>query len=752
MTRPFSVFALLVVALLLGACAPLMSGDGAAPLAGVAPQQRPEQVVASFLDAWSERDLDAMYGLISPQSRQLYRREQFEQIVSSANNLIGLEGLSYNIGGQRMQGSSVAINYDLTIQSASFGQIDDPGRTIRLVDGNEGWRVAWSTMDIFEGLTASASMTVDEVPQQRANIYDRNGNLLVEQNGTVSPLFVTKDNIPGDVNDCIIFLADLLLMRRRDLAETFNRNNFDTLFYAGEIDEELEVRYRAELRDICGMTRDNQRIYTRTARRYYGQGASVHATGYVAPIPEDRLDVFLSRGYAQDALVGQTGVEEAYDSTLAGRPARELRIIEPGGSVLRSLAGADGISPQSVTLTIDRDLQWAAARALAEAYNYAEINWAAPGISPGGGAIVMDANTGAVLALASFPTFQPGLFDSTNTFAENRGALLGEIVNDPTAPLTNRVTRERFSSGSVFKIVTTTAIANEGLIGPNQSFYCGLEWDGSQTYGDTTSPRFDWRQADGLPPTGEIDIALALTTSCDPFYYEYSARMYRDLGAETLLSYARMMGYQGRTSLSGILPEAEPQLPVPGSVEAAINSAIGQGDTQVTVVQTAVMVAAVANGGDVLDPYMVQQVGGVGGEPLEFMAEPTVVRTLDVSSEVLQIVREGMCDVTKLEEYGTAYSVFGAAPYEVCGKTGTAEAGPVAPNSWFVAYHPRVDPEIVVVVMSQNSREGSEVAAPIARRIIEEYLGLDFRSEWPEWWIDPYEPLTRPGEGVPLGG
>jgi len=480
----------------------------------------------------------------------------------------------------------------------------------------------------------------------------------------------------------------------------------------------------------------------RQTRRYFGHGAAVHVTGYIGQIPAEQLDRWISLGYEQGDLVGLMGVENAYDGVLAGRPDRVLQIGEPGGAVLRELAGTEGSAPQSVTLTIDRDLQYAAAQAMSDAFSYAEPSWGSR--SPGGAAVVLDVQTGAVLALVSYPMFDPGIFNP-DTYAVNPGDTIAGLNTDLRRPFTNRVTQQQYAPGSTFKIITTAAAVSENLIAPDEQFDCVLEWDGSR-FGDTLPARPDWRKTDGEEAAGILSVTQALTASCDPFYYEMGARLFNERGPDALVEYARVMGLGAPVGLDPILPEAPGNLAPPISVEAAINNAIGQGNVQLPPIQMAQMVAAVANGGTLYQPYLVQQVGGQDGTEATFQATPTAVRDLGLSDEVLQILHDGMCQVTVDTHLGTAWGAFEKTNYWACGKTGTAQTAQIEPHAWFVAFAPAENPEIAVVVMVEHSREGSEVAAPIARRIIDAYLGEPYNN-YPPWWQDEYEPLN-----IPVGG
>ncbi|MFN8373469.1 MAG: penicillin-binding transpeptidase domain-containing protein [Anaerolineae bacterium] len=396
-----------------------------------------------------------------------------------------------------------------------------------------------------------------------------------------------------------------------------------------------------------------------------------------------------------------------------------------------------------MTLTIDRDLQRATAEALSDAFNYAAANWAQ--YSPGGAAIVMDVNTGAILALASYPGFDPALFDPNSAIpSDDRiNAINALSTSQLRQPLRNHATQDQYFPGSTFKIITTAATANEDLISPTELFNCDLRWDG-RPYGDTREFRIDWRSTDGLDPAGEITISQALAASCNPFFYQFGALLYRDVGFQALMDYARRMGLGAATGLAPVMQEADAELPTIDNPEEAIMSAVGQYDVQVTAIQMVRMMAGVANGGTLYRPYIVQQVGGVDGQPVTFEAEPTVVGNMDFAPEVYQVIRDGLCLATTDETLGTSWFVFEDMPYTVCGKTGTAQTGTPYPNGWFVAYAPADDPQVAIIAVVPNSREGSETAAPIVRRILDHYFNAPI-ADFPDWWFNnTYNVLDLP--------
>lgn len=735
------LLSVIAVLLALVACSPARpAASDALTAPAEAPVVRsPKEIVELFLSAWNASDFTTMYSYLSSQSRSLYAPQVFQARYDVVHKDINFNGLTYSIGEISTQGATAIVKYDLKIRSSLYGDIEDPGRTMRLVQSGSAWQVAWTTMDIFEGLVGGARISVQTRFPARGSIYDRDGNYIVQENGTMVTLYSRKDNM-RNVDACIDLLARVLRRQRRDLVRFFADYLGESRFYLGEVDLDTYNRQRGDLENVCAVELADQR----QTRAYYGYGALAHITGYIGQVPADQLDVWEARGYRSGDLVGLAGIENVYQPELAGRPERFLRITEPGGTRLRELGNSIGEPSTPLMLTVRLDLQIAAAQALNDAFNYAEPNWG--GIAVGASAVVLDVNTGAILALASYPTFNPTLFNPTTP--QPNATFIGTLVTDPREPLINKATQKTYFPGSVYKIVTTAAAANEGLIGPDELFSCGLEWPGGALYGDVLPSRADWRKADGLPPAGDITITRALTSSCDPFFYEMGARLFLERGPNTIVEYSELMGLGKKIGLP--MPEAEGNLAPPRTVGDAINNAIGQGNVQLPPIQMAQLVAAVANGGTLYKPYIVQQVGGMDNTEVEQRFQPTIIRTIEFNDGVMDIIKKGMCDVVTDRSFGTAELVFRGAPYTVCGKTGTAQTARY-PNAWFVAYAPAQNPEIAIVVMAEATREGSEVAAPIVRRILDYYFNAPV-APFPEWWNKgPYVPLVIP-EGGTGGG
>ena len=734
MTNAPQPFLLLLIVIILTACGALRLNPSAAqppntPAATPITSAEPADVLREFVNAWNIEDYDGMYRLIASRSRELYPRQTFENRYAVAHNVIRFGGAAHTLNRVAFQGATAVIDYDVAIESA-FGQIEDAGRTLRMIQEG-GWKIAWSPMDIFDGLSSQARLDVDRYFLPRANIYDRNSLPLAEEGGSVASLYIVQQDM-NDIDDCLGALAAVTRQQVNTLRSIFAGYLAETRFHIAEIDPERYLAFRDDLEQDCGIAGDDtafSKVLQYSARRYYGHGIASHLVGYIGHVPSDRIEIWEARGYSDTDTVGLAGIENEYEETLAGRPERFLRIIEPGGIVIRELGSAVGQAPRPVTLTIDRGLQEITAQALADAVNYALPNWG--GVALGGAVAAMDVHTGQILAMASYPSFDPHIFNPDTYY---NASVFQRISRDPRSPLQNKALSEQYTPGSVYKIVTLLAAASEGIWNPDDEFNCTLEWRGQERFGDAAPVRTDWRIINGLGAAGPITMTQALASSCNPFFWEVGALMFeQDRHLQT--QYADRLGFGRPTGLGLELSELEAagDLANPTEATQAINNAIGQGDVAVTALQMAQATALIANGGKLYQPYVVSH---VGNEPPK---QPTLLQNLELDEAALDIVRQGMCAVITDTELGTASSVFADADYSLCGKTGTAQTG-LYPNAWFIAWHPAEAPQIAFAAVMANSREGSEVVAPIIRRMLDDHLGYD-RAPFPDWWETPYVTL-----------
>ena len=311
------------------------SGAGANVVSALTLEQA-EQIAQTFLNAWERADYTTMYGLISPNSRDAYDETKFSAEYDQVATEVTLNSLETSITSSLRQGTTAIVQYDAVFHSELFGDINDPARTMRLIETPEGWRVAWSRMDIFNDLAEGARLDRVQTMPNRGNIYDRNGKVLVDQQGKSIVIYIVQQNIANE-DACIQQLSRIMRRDYGSLQTLFAQYAPETLFPVGELDPETYQAEETNLLQACDVGDDPSDTLTRQTRRYWGELAP-HIIGYVSQIQPDQLAEYERKGYPQDALIGQTGIEKAYEEYLAGKPGAELKIIAPSGETLRTLA------------------------------------------------------------------------------------------------------------------------------------------------------------------------------------------------------------------------------------------------------------------------------------------------------------------------------------------------------------------------------------------------------------------------------
>jgi penicillin-binding protein 2 len=670
----------------------------------------------SFLDAWAKQDFVTMYQLLSYNNQQAITFDDFKTVYEDTQNLTTMVSLSYTPRSLLRESDRVTVfQYDITFTTNILGEFSDSGRDMRLVlDRNtDSWRVAWSLGDIFPEMGDGATLRFEPSIPRRANIYDRNGEILADQNGIVVQVNVIQEDI-SDLPTCLATLSTVLNKSIDDIQAILNKAQFNWVVEIGTLEPPDFLTHQTTLESACNATFEQKAI-----RRYLRGSLMPNILGNVGYPDADEVDDLIRLGFDAETIIGKSGIERSWDETLRGKPGGRLSLYAPNGERLRVLAEATSQIPESLWLTIDSGLQEYVAQVLGEAYVDANESWGIT--SKGASAIVLDVTTGEILALVSYPSYDGNALNPFPAIGRNvANNIQQQLASDPRNPLLNRPTQGIYPSGSVMKIVDAIAVADSGVFALDFSYGCSGLWEFD---GDV---RVDWL-AGGH---GRVNIATALAQSCNPFFYQTGFAM-NAVDPNLLPSYARRLGLGQVTGLTD-LSEASGTIPDPEwmrinrgltwTYSNAVNMAIGQGEVEITPLQMTRLYAGVANGGTLYQPQLVRETGVL--DQRTFVATPVINGEFGVKPEVMALVTDGLCQVTT-KSYGTAEFVFRNSPLQnigICGKTGTAQAtGDVPPHAWFMAFAPADNPQIAIGVMVENAGDGSRVAAPLTQRILEYY-------------------------------
>jgi len=378
-----------------------------------------------------------------------------------------------------------------------------------------------------------------------------------------------------------------------------------------------------------------------------------------------------------------------------------------------------------------------------------------------GAAVVIELNTGRVLAMASSPDFDPNFFEPSNP--NNQG--LVDILNNPKQPLLNRATQGQYPLGSVFKVITFSAALASGLYTEETSYECGYDfvelpdrvlhdwtWEHCQqeirySYENDPENALDIYSC-YTKPSGDLTLPEALMRSCNPWFWHIGLDLYSSGRTSDIADMARAFGLGSATGLNQVA-EAEGLIENPTDAIQATNQAIGQGTVLVTPLQVAVFMAALGNGGTLYRPQIIEAIQPLSGSPITVF-KPEARSTLPLSPEYLQILQDSMISVIK-DRRGTANFRLRGYSIPTAAKTGTAESGDGLPHAWFAGYTMAEEdtglPDIAIAVVLENAGEGSDYAAPVFRRIAETYYYGGPRAFY--WYESNYGVTQTP---TPLGG
>lgn len=591
----------------------------------------------------------------------------------------------------------------------------------------------------------------------RGRILDRDGEPIV-QNRYAKVVSVQPAEMGDREEEVLADVADLLDLPVDEVTERIERSRVSPLRprpIAVDVPDEVVFYIHENGADRF------PGVYAETLpfRDYPHGETAAHVVGYVGEISEAELAQAEYEDYRQGEMVGWAGLERIYQSELRGREGMRRLEVDARGRVVRNLEETLPVPGADLRTTLDLDAQQLTEEALADGIAMARTirdertdeHRGETFAAPAGAAVVQDPDNGEVLAMASFPSFDPDVF-------------VGGVSNDDWArlqdpdgdfPLINRVIQSAYPPGSVFKVVSAAAALEDGYMSQSSTLPCPPSWEWNRAVFR------NWRTTH----SGDLNLSDALVESCDTVFYEIARRMWTDEQEEgddpreRLTEQSFAWGFGVVTGID--LPSERPGV-IPGrgwrrefwethrdvyctkaaqleegthaqEVNAdlcedghrwrggdAVNMVIGQGDVQTTPLQVNNAFAALANGGTLYRPRLGKEILHRNG--LNEETAPEVIGELPVSEEHLAYIEDGLLGVTA--SGGTAAATFADFPVPVAGKTGTAEMKPKQPFAWFSGYAPADDPEYVVTAMVEEGGGGSQTAAPIVRRVLEGLLDV----------------------------
>jgi len=684
--------------------------------------QAPDAAAAAqaYLVAWKAEDYAAMYGMLTPVSQDAISEEDFITRYREFAAEAALSDIDYNILSSLTQTRTSQASYQVLLHSVLVGDIErETTMNLSLEDGE--WRVQWDDALIIPELSGGNTLSMEYKIPSRGNIYDVNGHALVAQSDATALGLIPDQIDPEQESGLLSILGRILGIRAETISNMYEDFPPGADWYlplqAASADEIQQ--YEETLTGWPGLVMRPFR-----ARYYFDGGIAPHVVGYVSAIQEEEVEEYKRQGYRIDERVGRIGLEAWGETYLSGTRGGSLYVIDPDGAIVTKLGETSPAPAQAIYTTLDSDLQLKAQEA---------INGFL------GAVVVLERDTGRVLAMASSPGYDPNLFEPTNF---NRSYLINELFDINAVPLLNRAAQGQYPLGSVFKLITIAAALESGVYTADSIYECGHTF--TELNGVTL---YDWTYDKELPASGTLTLPEGLMRSCNPYFYHIGLDLFNQGLTTAISDMARGFGLGAPTGIEQITEE-DGQVPDPESQLDATNGAIGQGALQVTPLQVAAFTAALGNGGTLFTPQIVESITPPDGDPT-FTFSPQASGTLPISPQTLQIIQDAMVSVVE-NRRGTAHYIFPNFEIPVAGKTGTAQDPPRDPHSWFAGYTfaEREDkPDIAVVVILENTGEGSEWAAPVFKGIVQSYFfGQRSTFPWeamPGVWREPTPEVTE---------
>ena len=513
-------------------------------------------------------------------------------------------------------------------------------------------------------------------------------------------------------------LRKIIGVRYEMAARLFNRSTPYT--FATDVGMECITYIKEQSGKFLGVT-----ISVEPIREYTNGTLAAHILGRVGVIYENEYEVLKKKNYSITDVVGKDGIEKSLEDYLRGKDGVSSIEQNIEGKMSKVIESQPPIPGNYAVLTIDAHLQRVLEDSLARVIVDLQKRPASKGATAGSG-VVIDVNTGEILAMASYPDFDPARFNE----------LWGSLSENPGNPMWNRAISGQYAPGSTFKVLSAIAALESGAASVDEKIYCeGIyKFYASSNY----SPQC-WIHRQGGGVHGNQNVMQALENSCNYYFYEVGRRM----GIETLVEYGRQFGLGEYTGVElqgeekGIFASREyrEKLDRPWYPGDTIQAAIGQSDHLFTPIQLANYTAAIANGGTRYRPHLVKSVKAYDTAESVFDTEIEVVNKLNMTPQNYQAVIQGM---RRVSETGTASSVFSSFAVPSAGKTGSATVPNGDANGLFISFAPFDNPQIAIAVVIEHAGSGS-ATLPVAKDVIEAYMAVDTVEDT----IQPYNQLVR---------
>jgi penicillin-binding protein 2 len=624
--------------------------------------------------------------------------------------------------------------------------------------------------DQYQVAAQANRIRVVPVEAPRGRILDRNGVVLVDNRISVR---VTIDRtVVNELEDderlrVLTAVADGLARAgtpktveqlEEDLANQ-RYSPYVPVPVASNVPEDLKIWIDEHGSELPGVAAE------RVAVRHYPYGQlAAHVLGYTGQIIDEEFEekTGSAKPYTLNDEIGKYGVEKIYEDDLRGTPGSRSIEVDAENKPIRVVEQEDPIPGDDIVLNLDINVQAQAEQALQSGLAIAQTRpctgCTTEPKAEVGSTVILDPNNGGVLAMASFPSFNPA--DFVDGISDAEWDLLTAEENN--APLNNWAIQGQYAPGSTFKPFSAVSALQAGLITPDSTVYDDGVYEVPDCSGDSCSFSNDQEKQYGM-----VDLRRSLTVSSDFFYYGLGARFWIEQdrlgGPERYADLLKQWGFDSDTGID-LSSEQAGRIPSPswlaeycesvGCVEGAdswrtgnnVNMAIGQGDVLVTPLQIASGYATIANGGTVWQPHVVKAVLDGVTKEIKRSVDPEPIGKIEITPEWRQALYDGLTGVTT-QSGGTAVGAFSGFPtdtFPIAAKTGTAQVAGKAPTAVFGAFGPANNPQYAISVLLEEAGYGGSVAAPVARRLFDVLRDPALLTPAPEGGRFPLLPSLAP--------